>query len=330
MIGKVLTRVHPFMSYAIAAFLMLPACVNLTPPWATSSGTGGSQDTGGSESAGGSQVVVGSGGAGGALDSAGGATGGGGAPGGGGAFDSGGAIGGGAMASSGGTTGFGGSPASSGGASGRGGSTSGSGGSANRSGGSAARSGGTVAHGGSAARSGGAIAHGGSMSSGGASSNGGGASGNGGSTGSGGAALDAGTLDSGAQLVNLSLGKPVTSVSQQKGKEATRGNDGSPTTSFCPNSGALPVWWRVDLGAVYLLAQTDVDFEKPNSYYKYKIDVSSDDTTWTTVVDQTTNTTRNGVTLTDTLGVAARYVRVTITGISTVDWGCFWEFTVWG
>jgi len=71
MIGKVLTRVHPFMSYAIAAFLMLPACGNLTPPWATSSGTGGSQDTGGSESAGGSQVVVGSGGAGGALDSAG-------------------------------------------------------------------------------------------------------------------------------------------------------------------------------------------------------------------------------------------------------------------
>jgi hypothetical protein len=122
----------------------------------------------------------------------------------------------------------------------------------------------------------------------------------------------------------------VTSISQQVGKEATRGNDGSLTTSFCPSSGALPAWWRVDLGAVHLLAKTDINFEKPNSYYKYKIDVSLDDTNWTTVVDQTANTTRNGVTLTDTFSAQARYVRITITAISTADWGCFWEFTVWG
>jgi hypothetical protein len=129
---------------------------------------------------------------------------------------------------------------------------------------------------------------------------------------------------------NLSLGKSVTSISQQGGKPATQGNDGNAAAEFCPSSGALPDWWRVDLGASYTLSSTDINFEKPAAYYKYKIEVSTNDSTWTTVVDQTNNTTRNGTTVTDSFSATARYVRITINYVSTGDWGCFWELTVWG
>ena len=352
---KILTCRHVVLSFAMAALLALPACVDLTrPPQLSNGGVVGGQGAGGSASVGGTPEDVGPSSTGGTLDNAGGATGaGGGTESTGGATGSGGSSGNGGVSSS-----SGGTSSSSGGATGgratggsttnRGGSTTNRGGNttnggATSSGGAAPNSGGNTTNGGATSsggtvpNSGGNTTNGGATSSGGTAPSSGGATGSGGTapssggaTGAGGAKPDAATPDSGAPLVNLSLNKPVTASSQQGGKEAPRGNDGSLTTSFCPSSNALPAWWRVDLGAVHLLAKTDINFEKPTSYYKYKIDVSSDDTNWTTVVDQTANTSRNGVTLTDTFSAQARYVRITIVGISTNDWGCFWEFTVWG
>ena|GEM_PF-3447291 len=131
--------------------------------------------------------------------------------------------------------------------------------------------------------------------------------------------------------VILSLGKPVTAISQQGGKEAYRGNDGSLNTSFCPNGRFFPVWWRVDLGAAYLLTKTDTSFERNYNTYQYKIEVSLDDLSYTTVIDQTNNTTRKGTTLTDIFSAQARYVRITINAVLwSSDWGCFQELTVWG
>jgi hypothetical protein len=361
MTTKILPRLHGVLSCAIVALLALSACVDLTRPAAlTNGGTGGVQVTGGSVSAGGMREDVGPSSTGGTVGSVGGATGSsggttsnGGASGSGGASSNGGvpSSSGGTSSRSGGaiggtTTGSGGTVPSSGGSTtGRGGSTT-NGGATTSSGGTVPSSGGTVpSSGGTTTSRGGATANGGTTTSSGGTvpssggtvpssggtvpSSGGTVPSSGGTTGAGGTKQDAGTPDS-ASLANLSLNKPVTSISQQVGKEAPKGNDGSMTTSFCPSSGAFPAWWRVDLGAVHPLAKTDISFEKPSSYYKYKIEVSSDDTNWTTVIDQTANTTRNGVTLTDTFSAQARYVRITIIGISTSDWGCFWEFTVWG
>lgn len=134
----------------------------------------------------------------------------------------------------------------------------------------------------------------------------------------------------GTTLTNLSLGKPVSASSQSSGKAASKGNDGVLATPFCPGNTNFPVWWRVDLGSVRSVARTDVSFEQQTSYYKYKIEVSQNGTTWTTVADQSNNTTRRGAMLSDTFTASARYVRITINAVSTPDQGCFWEFVVWG
>jgi hypothetical protein len=319
------------VAYVMVVLLAAPACVDLTPPWTNAFRTGGISNTGGLVSNGGVQMNGGATAAGGKVGGAGMTTGLGGRTTGGGTMNAGGTVGSGGTTSTGGAAGgagipsSGGTPSSAGTASSGGRSSSGGGPGS----GGTASSAGKTSNGGRISSDGGA-AIGGFTSNGGVAAEGGGIATRGGAGNSGNTQLDAGTVDASAQLVNLSLGKPVTASSQQSGKEATRGNDGSTATSFCPNGNALPSWWRVDLGAVYLLAKLDVNFEKPNSYYKYKIEVSSDDTQWTIVVDQTNNTTRNGVTLTDTLGVQGRYVRITIVAISTNDWGCFWELTVWG
>ena len=132
-------------------------------------------------------------------------------------------------------------------------------------------------------------------------------------------------------VVNLSQAKPVTAAAQATSKEAIFGNDGSLSTSFCGAGGTLPVWWRVDLGATFNIVRTDVAFEKPASTYQYKIEVSTDDSTYTTVVDQSANTTRSGTLLSDAFTAQARYLRITILAVSPASASaCFWEFSVWG
>jgi hypothetical protein len=136
--------------------------------------------------------------------------------------------------------------------------------------------------------------------------------------------------DAGIPYTNLSLKQPVTASSQFASKPPEQGNDGLLATPFCPSSSASPVWWMVDLGAVHSIAKTEVEFEQQTRYYLYTIDVSSDTTTWTTVVDQSSNSTRNGPVMVDTFTASARYVRITMVGTTAASWGCFWEFTVWG
>lgn len=143
---------------------------------------------------------------------------------------------------------------------------------------------------------------------------------------------DTGAPGGGNSLVNLAHNRPTMASSQAPNSNyAAYGNDGLLTSEFCPASATFPDWWLVDLGAVYALVETDINFEHPNSYYKYQIDVSTDGASWTTTVDQSNNTTRIGGTTTDASNVQARYVRLTISGSSVPsDWGCFWEFLVWG
>jgi hypothetical protein len=138
-----------------------------------------------------------------------------------------------------------------------------------------------------------------------------------------------GPQDAGAPLVNLALGK-IASTSATTGT-AANGNDGTLGTLFCPTTATFPVWWSVDLGASYRLVQSGINFQRSGSAYKYVIDVSPDGTTWTTAIDQAANTTRKAGTVIDGLDVQARYVRLTISGVSSAgDGACFSEFNLWG
>jgi hypothetical protein len=127
----------------------------------------------------------------------------------------------------------------------------------------------------------------------------------------------------------LSQGKPVTASSAQHANPASNGNDGSLSTRWSAGSGGVPQWWRVDLGASHTLSSVTVNwYNSASVYYQYKIEGSSDDISYTTLVDKTGNTSLGDST--DTFTATARYVRVTITFVSGSGWASLYECKVFG
>lgn len=127
---------------------------------------------------------------------------------------------------------------------------------------------------------------------------------------------------------NLALKKPTTADSSQWGRGPAYGNDGNPSTRWCAANGYLNHWWKVDLGAVYSLTGTEVMWEYARNY-KYKVEVSTDNISWTLVVDKTKNT-GSAQTQKDSFTITARYVRITVTGLPSFTWASFYEFRVFG
>lgn len=128
----------------------------------------------------------------------------------------------------------------------------------------------------------------------------------------------------------LSQGKTATAIQEQTGNEANKGNDGNTSTRFSTGYSTYPQWWKVDLGASYSLTKVITKWYNSSSrYYQYKIEVSSDNNTFTTVVDKTGNTTTGDTT--DTFTAAGRYLRVTATYCSvTTGAESFYECEVYG
>jgi hypothetical protein len=63
--------------------------------------------------------------------------------------------------------------------------------------------------------------------------------------------------------------------------------------------------------------------------YDYRIEVSNNNTSWTTVVDKTTNTS-TAQTQSSTFTATARYVRITVTDPPPNSSASFYEFRVFG
>lgn len=128
----------------------------------------------------------------------------------------------------------------------------------------------------------------------------------------------------------LSNGKTATASSFQPGNEVANGNDGNSSTRWSASSSSFPQWWKVDLGTSCDLRTVLINWYNPSNstrYYRYRIEVSPDDVTYTTAVDKTSNTQRG--TTTDLFTATARYVRITVTG-SDNGWASFHECRVYG
>ncbi|MBN1411324.1 MAG: discoidin domain-containing protein [Spirochaetales bacterium] len=132
-------------------------------------------------------------------------------------------------------------------------------------------------------------------------------------------------LPSGA---NLALLKSATADSWESGNPAANGNDGSTSTRWCAADGNTGHWWKVDLGASYNLTGSKVQWEQ-TAVYQYRIEVSANDSSWTIVADRTGNTTGQQI-MADTFSVSSRYVRITVTGLSSGSWASFYELEVYG
>jgi hypothetical protein len=130
---------------------------------------------------------------------------------------------------------------------------------------------------------------------------------------------------------NLALGKPATASSAESANPAANGNDGNTLTRWCAANGNTGNWWQVDLGAPTSLSGSEVVWEFDGRNYRYRVEVSSDGSTWTTVVDKTTSTSTAQV-QTDAFSATSRYVRITVTGLpsSPTTWASFFEFRVFG
>ena len=127
---------------------------------------------------------------------------------------------------------------------------------------------------------------------------------------------------------NFALNKPAFASSQEAQNPVQNGNDGNIETRWCAANGTAPQWWEVDLGGVITITNTQVTWEQV-SIYQYQIEVSSDNTNWTTVVDKTSNLTlakKNS----DDFSAAGRYVRIVVTGLQHGSWASFYEFRVLG
>lgn len=107
--------------------------------------------------------------------------------------------------------------------------------------------------------------------------------------------------------------RPVTASSWLPGQQPENAVDGnSAVTQWTANGGSYPQWWRVDLGSVYVVTNV-ITYWYPGWTFLYRIEVSTDDVNYATAVDATANTTVGYTT--NALSAAARYVRITSTGI---------------
>jgi len=129
---------------------------------------------------------------------------------------------------------------------------------------------------------------------------------------------------------NVVLNKPASTDSQQNSNPASAGNDGDESTRWCVADDKNSHYWQVNLGGKYDVTGSKVIFEKAGKAMMYKIEVSSDSTTWTTVIDYMNNTTNTEQVRTDNwTAKGVEYVKVTVMGYPEL-WAGFREFEAYG
>lgn len=125
---------------------------------------------------------------------------------------------------------------------------------------------------------------------------------------------------------NLASGKLATASSNENAsRTAPHAFDGNVKTRWASLS-SDPQWIRVDLGSSQSISQIVLRWERAYSRH-YRIDVSNDDKSWTTIY-----TTTNGKGGVETINATAtaRYVRAYLIGRATGWANSIWEFEVYG
>ncbi len=124
---------------------------------------------------------------------------------------------------------------------------------------------------------------------------------------------------------NLALGKTATASSIQGGNVPGRAIDGLANTRW-ESAFSDPQWIRIDLGESFLLDAIRLKWEAASSK-AYQIQVSPNDSSWTTVYS-TTNGPGGTEKLTLTTPAEARYVRLYGTQRNMIYGHSLWEFEV--
>jgi autotransporter-associated beta strand protein len=128
----------------------------------------------------------------------------------------------------------------------------------------------------------------------------------------------------------LSQYRPATASSQQQGNLAVNAADvDAMHTRWTANTNTYPQWWQVDLGSAQQVNKAVIEwFGDGGRSYKYRIEGSTNGSTFTTLLDRTGNTLPD--TSVDSFSGAARYVRITVTGCSVSGNAAFYDAQIFG
>ena len=115
--------------------------------------------------------------------------------------------------------------------------------------------------------------------------------------------------------LTLALNHPTSSSSNSGGTTPALANDGNPSTAWQAASTDSSAWWQLFLEVSRTVNTLQVTFPSAGNY-RYTIGVSSNGTSWTSVVDQSqTTSTAQTQRFAGTFGSSISYVRVTFIGV---------------
>ncbi|MGO8764042.1 MAG: discoidin domain-containing protein [Limisphaerales bacterium] len=127
---------------------------------------------------------------------------------------------------------------------------------------------------------------------------------------------------------NLALRAAAFASTEQPPHPAAHGNDGDLTTRWCASNGSAPQWWTVDLDKTVTITNVQIAWEHVAAY-RYVIEASPDNSTWSVVADRSGAFTPLDMT-SDSFSARARFLRVVITGLPPGSWASFYEFRAFG
>jgi len=133
---------------------------------------------------------------------------------------------------------------------------------------------------------------------------------------------------------DFAQGKTATasSVESGDGHVAANANDADSSTRWCAADAGAEQWWQVDLGEVKSVRYLAIEFEKEAKNYGYEIKVSTDESTWQSVVTKSTSRfPRWGGSIRSfhEVDAQARYVRIEFTDLQNEVWASIKEFGVY-
>jgi hypothetical protein len=131
---------------------------------------------------------------------------------------------------------------------------------------------------------------------------------------------------------NFAKGKPATASSSQPDHAPAHANDAGKDSRWTAAAAGANQWWQVDLGETRPIRYLAIDFEREEKNSGYEVKVSTDASTWQTVVTKATsrNPRWDGPTqIFHDVNAQGRYVRIEFTNMLTAAWASIKEFAVY-
>jgi len=131
---------------------------------------------------------------------------------------------------------------------------------------------------------------------------------------------------------NVALNKSVTVSSEQASNPGSNLVDGDPDSRW--SASGFPQWVQVDLGSTHSISSTELVCFSDRAY-QFIVEVSTNGSSYSTIVDRSSNTTpgTNSAPITDNFAaVDARYVKITVSGAASYSgsWVSLEELRVFG